>query len=154
MKITNLLLLSFMLFVFSCSSTKIIKDLDSNSKLFKEFNYMAQTRTGNIVLKSDKVIVTDHISLEENGIKFNYGDSVESISPEEVKMIYFKDRLSGGFQGALLGAISGGIIGYNTVDNNADMAGITILYGITGGAIVGSLTGFLIGTKIKYKILY
>ena len=156
MKFRNLLLFSFMLFFFSCSSTKIIKNLDSNSELLKEFNYLAQTRTGNIVLNSDKVIVTDQISLEEESVNFkcSYCDSVESISPNEVKMIYFKDHLSGGFQGALMGAVSGGLISYSANDNDADMDGIIILYGITGGAIIGSVTGYLIGTKIKYKIQY
>ena len=156
MKITNLLLLSFMLFFFSCSSNRTIKNLNKNSKLLKEFNYLAQTRTGNIVLNSDKVILTDRISLEENSINFkcSYRDSVESISPDVVKMIYFKDYLSGGFQGALFGAISGGFITYKAIDEDADMAGYTILSGITGGTIVGAFIGYLLGTKIIYKIQY
>jgi hypothetical protein len=156
MKFTNLILLSFILFFFSCSSTKVIKNIDSNSKLIQEFNYLSETRTGNIVLNSDKVIVTNRISLEENSIDFkcSYCDSVESISPDEVKMIYFQDYISGGAQGALFGAVSGGVITYKAIDDDADMAGYTILSGITGGAIVGAFTGYLIGTKIKYKIQY
>lgn len=156
MKITNLLLLSFVLFFFSCSSTRTIKNLNKNSKLIKEFNYLAQTRTGNIVLNSDKVILTDRISLEENSINFkcSYCDSAESISPNKVKMIYFKDYLSGGAQGALFGAISGGVISYSSIDNDADMAVVTILKAIASGAMVGAFAGYLIGTKIKYKIQY
>lgn len=156
MKITNLLLLSLILIFFSCSRTKIIKNLESNSKLLKEFNYLAQTRTGNIVLNSDKVILTDRISLEENSINFkcSYCDSAESISPDEVKMIYFQDHLSGGAQGALFGAISGGVISYSEIDKDSDMAEATILKAITIGAMVGALTGYLIATKIKYKIQY
>ena len=69
-------------------------------------------------------------------------------------MIYFKDYLSGGFQGALFGAISGGFITYKAIDEDADMAGYTILSGITGGTIVGAFIGYLIGTKIIYKIQY
>ena len=86
MKYTSLISLSLILSFFSCSSTRVIKNFDGNSKLLKEFNYLAETRTGNIVLNSDKVIVTNSIALEENSINFkcSYFDSAESISPDEV----------------------------------------------------------------------
>ena len=156
MRVTNLVLLSFMIFVFACSSTKIIKNTDNDSERFKEFNYLAQNRTGNIVLNTGEVIITDFISLDNSVIKYQCSncDSVKSISSEKVKVIYFKDHLVGGFRGAILGAVGGLILGLSTLDNDADMVGYTYVYFLAGGAVVGSITGSIIGSKIKYKIQY
>jgi hypothetical protein len=154
MKLTYVLLPGFLLVFLSCSSTKIIQNPDSNSELTKEFYYLAEHRTGIIILKSGKEIVTDHIALEENQIKFKCSscDSLESISPEDVNIIYFKDHLASGFQGALAGALSGLTIGLATIDRDADMAGLGAAVLMLHGTLLGATTGGLIGSKIKYKI--
>jgi len=156
MKFTNLLLFSFMLFFFSCSSTKIIKNLDNNSEPLKQFNYLAQHRTGNIVLKSGEVIKTEYILLEENSLKFKCKgcDSVKSISSEEINEIYFKDYLIGGFRGAIVGGLSATIISVFAAESEDAKLGVTYLYALAGGALVGSITGSFIGSKIKYKVQY
>lgn len=154
MKLAYLLLPGFLLVFLSCSSTKIIQNSDNNSEVVREFNYLAQHRTGIISMKSGEEITAKHIALEENQIEFKctYCDSVESISPEEVKMIYFRDHVASGFQGALAGALGGLTIGFATIDQDADMAGLGAVIYMLHGTLLGSVTGALLGSKIKYKI--
>ena len=156
MKTKILLFLSSLVFFFSCSSTKIINNLDGNSEPIKEFNYLAQHRTGNIVLKSGEVIKTEYILLEENSLKFKCKgcDSVKSISSDEINEIYFKDYLVGGFRGALTGGLSATIISVFAAESEDAKLGVTYLYALAGGALVGSITGSFIGSKIKYKVQY
>ena len=153
MKITIFCLLIFSFF-FSCSNTKIIKQYDRNSPTFSEFNYLAQHRTGNIVLRSGEVIKADSISLEENNIIFNYidCDTVNLISPDEVEYIYFNDHFVGGSKGIFLGALGGAIVSLAVVDRDAEMAGLVASIIIAKGSVAGLIAGGIIGNKIKYKI--
>ena len=143
-------ILTIILFILSCSRTSILNTRQQDSDDIKEFNYLGKNKDAYIELHSGKIIHAKNIKINGDTLWYTT-DSLKSSSIQKIKEIYFMDHLISTFDGFIFGFLGGTVAGRLYVDNGSEMEGLAIVGIASGGAIIGSATGAILGSKLKYQ---
>jgi len=150
-----LVIITGALLIMSCTRTASLISHKPNSENVKRFNYLGKHRKGRMELKSGEIIYTENIKLVGDSLRYFpvNGDSVKYVKSGQVDHAYFKDHLIGTVTGALVGLLSGGLTGalVGRVEKTTEGRGWIIVGGGLTGSAVGTITGAIMGSKLKYK---
>jgi len=156
MKIVIVFLGSLMILFFSCSSTHLIKQTQSD---YSELNEKLQGEESDIIVNDGKIIEGRNIRI--------FGDSlycIESSSDTEmvyhtsaIKEIFITQNTKGALEGAGIGALCGlgalGFVFFKTPETDRDLSSphVAVFFLLpVSGALWGLPIGALIGHKETY----
>ena len=140
-----------MIFV-SCSSNTYIKKMPIHQRYENEINYLGKDKHGKIILKDGQMIPA--LKMQVVGDSLNYLNKAQAryaiIHLNKVKVINFKDYSVGIVYGLVGGLGLATALGYLAIDWDAEMAGLGMLYYMTGGVLLGGISGGVLGIDRNY----
>ncbi len=144
---------SIVILTFSCTRTSRLIINKPESKTIAEFNYLGKNRNGYIELSSENTVISKWLKLQNDTLKYVplNSDSIEFISMDQIKFVYFKDHLISFIDGILIGFFNGLPTGFLFYDPDPKMSGlITFGFGV-GGSAIGAIVGSIKGSKLLYS---
>ena len=143
--------LMFLIFISSCANTTLVKK-DPVPVLFQDrINAFGEQKKGKVFLHNGNIIETSKLKMMNDSLFMveKNTDKNEAISLKEVDKIIFKDPMIGLGQGFYIGAGFGTLVGWY-IGSGEEMGGLATLAGIVTGGVLGSISGYAIGSSHEF----
>lgn len=145
------ILIFFSIFIFSCANIIHVKRDPIPISYQEKINSFGAKKKGEVLLYTGEKIRTSKLVIRNDSLFFRNNDKAKfgKLSLREVKKIKFGDRLVGLGQGFYIGAGIGAAAGV-IYANGAEMAGLAVLGGIITGGVLGSISGYIVGSSHEF----